>query len=213
MTGHCLEPVHSSTLLVTADVVCPEDPQNVHSEKIYAFVRLHPVLVGMVFLILGSILTYIFVPPRFQNATIAVILLALLLVLFWAKTSPLEIQRQSPGQPITIGNYLKKSRLLFIRVMGITCIVWCVAVTFDDQLSRNQQKIAAICGAGILTWMEWLLFRDRLRCPQCGTNFRKERSEKLGRWTMDQRGAEEIWDSCPTCHVSFDSPAPGTVVS
>jgi rubredoxin len=51
-----------------------------------------------------------------------------------------------------------------------------------------------------------LFIRNRLCCPRCGTDFRQERFAKLGRWSMDPRGAEELWESCPQCGVSFDEP-------
>jgi hypothetical protein len=182
-------------------------------DKIYDFIRRHPQFTGLTLLVLGAVLMALFVPRSLQKISSFGLLLGFTLFVFWAKTSSEKKQQRPAGGIVTIADYFKRSRLLLTRAVGIPCIVWCVIVSFDDQLSRGHQQIAAVSGGLVIACLGWLLFRDRFRCPQCGTNFRKERLEKLGRWTMDKRGTEELWDSCPNCHVGFQTPMPGTGLS
>ena len=64
-----------------------------------------------------------------------------------------------------------------------------------------------IAGLIVLEIVE-LFVKKRIRCPRCGTDFRKERLAKVGRWSLDLRMAADLWDACPHCGVSFNDPCP-----
>jgi hypothetical protein len=125
--------------------------------------------------------------------------------------SPLT--RLKPGlagiPSVTIGEHLKRTSAYFQRIMAPLCAAWGAGVVlFVTGMSRIQQQALAIGGGVALFLIGSLFVRNQLRCPRCGTDFRKERIAKLGRWSGDNRGTSELWDACPRCGVSFNDPWP-----
>jgi uncharacterized C2H2 Zn-finger protein len=82
---------------------------------------------------------------------------------------------------------------------------WVAVVTlFVTDISKIEQQTLAVGGCLTLFLIAWLFVRNKLRCPRCGSDFRKERIAKLGRFSLDTRGAADLWDACPHCGVSFN---------
>jgi len=97
--------------------------------------------------------------------------------------------------------YLRGIFILFVLVSAATSVVW------PERADRWKLFLVGFPAAMAIGLFGGLMQLRASRCPQCGTNFRSERKEKLGAaWRTDPRGVEELWDSCPHCHVSFDAP-------
>jgi hypothetical protein len=144
------------------------------------------------------------------RAAVAVSMVAFAGFYGWARFPTAPRKSSITGIPIlTIGEQLKRTHALFQRIMLLVGVSWCVGVTFlGPNLTVSKRNGFAIVGGLVLVLVGWLLVRNRLRCPRCGTDFKKDRIAKLGRWSLDARGTTELWDACPHCGVSFDEPYP-----
>lgn len=130
---------------------------------------------------------------------------AVLLAAFfaWATSSMPRQTSAVSGLPETIGEHFKRKQTLFLRIAVPLCVAWVVVWTFyPAHLTKLQRNGPAIGGAVVLMIIAARLLR--IRCPRCHTDFSKERIAKVGRWSMDTRGTEELWDACPHCGVRFD---------
>jgi hypothetical protein len=108
---------------------------------------------------------------------------------------------------MTIRETFKRRRKYFnwigLAVVIAVVVVWGQTHPTETRLHSHLHAMAfGLVFAVVLLPIAYWLFR----CPRCGTTFSKYRREKLGRWSMDTRGADELWDSCPKCGVSFDAP-------
>lgn len=169
------------------------------------YIRRHGKLVGSGGMVLGMVLSAIFLPRSFQNVAVVGLVVAFALFYVWAE-HPLS-RSAEPGNSLTIRQQLKRTRALSLRILIPVVVLWVGYVTlYCDQLPALRRQALAI-GVAVALMYIWLLFmKGSLNCPRCGTNFRQERIAKFGRWSMDARGTEDIWDSCPHCSVSFDEP-------
>lgn len=185
-------------------------------ETTLEWVRRHERLSAMVLLLppmlIACILVGLLVPARSQHfatrACVSVFAVLCAAFVAWART-PLAPLKSGSGMPtVTIGEHFQRTRAYFTRTIVPVLAAWIAGSTllFGEGLSKMQQHVLAI-GGGLVLFLIGLPFLiRRLRCPRCGTNFRKERFAKLGRWSMDSRGVTELWDACPHCGISFNDP-------
>lgn len=135
----------------------------------------------------------------------AVLFVAFAACFTWARTSLARVQPKGPVHVATIAEHFKRTRTLSVRVIVPVVALWVVAANcYPLHLSKGERNALAIGGGAVLGVIGALLMVKGLRCPRCGSNFKQERFAKLGRWSFDTRGTEEIWDACPHCGVSFD---------
>jgi len=177
--------------------------------------RSHALLVGAALLFLGgtatAVIAALFFPHSGKvviNIGVAVLMLAFAAFYAWARfpISPRPLIAIGIST-LSIGEQLSRTRALFQRIMVVSLVAWCLGVTLlGSHLTAAKRNGFVIAGAVLLSLAGGLLVRNRLRCPRCGTDFRKERIAKLGRWSMDTRRSTEIWDACPHCGVSFKEP-------
>jgi uncharacterized C2H2 Zn-finger protein len=125
----------------------------------------------------------------------------------WARTSLPRIAPKGPVRVVTIAEHFKRTRTLSVRIIVPIVALWVVLTdSYPLQLPKGERNALAIGGGAVLGVVGSVFMVRRLRCPRCGTNFKQDRLAKLGRWSFDTRGTEEIWDACPHCGVSFDEP-------
>lgn len=148
--------------------------------------------------------------PHSVRGTVAVTILTLALMVAWAQTPLPRPQSLTAGiPPLTIRHHFKRTTAVFVRIMVPLLCVWVVAVTlFFTDIPKLQQQVWAIGGGVALAFIGSLFIRARVRCPRCGTDFRKEHIAQFGRWLFDTRTTTDLWDACPRCGVSFDEPYP-----
>ena len=167
------------------------------------YIRRHSKLVGGAGLFLGMVLAALFLPRSLEDVAILVLIVAFAVFYVCAEyplPRPAEV-----GSSLTIRQQLKRTRTLFLRVLLPVVFLWIAYITlFYNRLPPLQRQALAVGVAVALMFIGSLLMRGSLHCPRCGTNFRQERIAKVGRWSMDARGTEDLWDSCPHCGVSFD---------
>ncbi|MBS0378999.1 MAG: hypothetical protein JSS29_10980 [Proteobacteria bacterium] len=161
------------------------------------------ILGGVVIMLIGAIAF----PQRYMQYVAGVAVMAIGTFTLWAITAKSK-PSATQGVP-TIRANMARSRLIYTRVVTFALLAWVAFVTlFWFEHDRSRGLLVSAGGGAVIAALGWLFFRSRFLCPQCGTNFRAERVEKLGKGSMDKRGAEVLWDSCPKCGVSFDSPYP-----
>jgi peptidoglycan/LPS O-acetylase OafA/YrhL len=137
----------------------------------------------------------------------AVLCVAFAVFFIWARTLLPSIDPSRLSRVPTIAEHFKRTRVLSLRVVVPVVVLWIVLIDFIPlQLSKGEQSALAIGGGAVLGLLGSILMAAKLRCPRCGTNFKKERIAELGRRSFDTRGTEDIWNSCPHCGVSFDEP-------
>jgi hypothetical protein len=107
---------------------------------------------------------------------------------------------------MTIGEHFKRTRTLKRRLELVAFVCSVVLIFAEHRLTALERNVWGIVGAVAIVWATVMLFTRKLRCPRCGTDFKSPRSEKVGRWSRDRRGPEELWDACPACGVSFNEP-------
>jgi uncharacterized C2H2 Zn-finger protein len=171
----------------------------------------HAGLIGGVFMFVALVIaalvfTALALPKSYIGAATAAVFTAFALFFAWARTPLLRSKSATQTGAPTIREHIKRTRAYFQRILVPAVVLWCVGLTFYKAgLTKLQQQGLAGAGGLVLLWIVWLFVRNRFRCPRCGTDFRQERIAKLGRWSTDPRGAEDLWDSCPHCGVSFTS--------
>jgi ribosomal protein S27AE len=184
-------------------------------EETIEWVRRHAELIGVAFMVLGGVVAAFVAALVFPNVGktaiavgVAVSVLAFAAFFVWARFPVARIQSSTTGIPtLTIGQQLRRTRALFQRIVTFVLIAWVVGVTLlAPNLTAAERNGLAMVGALVLSFVGWLLVRNRLRCPRCGTDFKKERITKLGRWSMDTRGTADLWDACPRCGANFNEP-------
>lgn len=168
------------------------------------YVRRHAKVIGGGAVFFGAVLAA-FLFPGYMRVVVGALLVLFAVLYVWAEY-PLQ-RRGSDRAPMTIRHQFKRTRALFTRITVPVVMLWCVAVVFyGTQLSKLQTQAWAVGGGLALYLLAWLFVRDRFKCPRCGSDFKQERIAKVGRWSVDARGAEDVWDSCPHCGVNFDEP-------
>lgn len=180
-------------------------------ETTRAWIRKYAEIIGIGLMLLGGILTAFVAALLFPSAgktvmasCVGVLVLVFAVFYAWARF-PMPPNLFSKVSTLTISGQLRRTQAFFQRVMLVVLVAWCVAVTLlVPKLTATQRNGAAIVGSLVLSFVGSLFVRNRLRCPRCGTNFKKERIAKLGRWSMDFRGSTELWEACPHCGVSFN---------
>jgi hypothetical protein len=184
-------------------------------EETREWIRSHAELIGVAFMVLVGVVAAFIAAFLFPNvgkavvtAGVAVSLLAFAGFYGWARFPMAPRTSSITGIPtLTIGEQLKRTHALFQRIMLLIGVAWCVGITLlAPNLTAAQRNGFAIVGGLVLAFVGWLLVRNRLLCPRCGTDFKKDRIAKLGRWSLDTRGTTELWDACPHCGVSFNEP-------
>jgi drug/metabolite transporter superfamily protein YnfA len=177
------------------------------------WVRHHATTISVAFLVLGTSIAavlFTFITPhserRAMSAAVAVLCVALLAFYAWARTPLKRPESPVAGVPgLTIREHFKRTNALFVRIMVPITGAWVVAITlFGTGMTKAHQQAWSIGGGVVLALIGSLFIRKQLRCPRCGSDFRKERFAKLGRWSFDSRGSADLWDACPHCGVSFD---------
>jgi hypothetical protein len=180
------------------------------------WIRRHEQLVGWaVFfpsMIFAVILVVFLVPPESRDfavrAVMAVCLVSFAAFYAWVRSPLTRLKSATAGIPVlTIGDHFKRTSAYHVRIMTPVLAAWIAGVLlFGAGLPKRQQQALAIGGGLVLSIPGWMFIRNQLRCPRCGTDFKRERFAKLGRWSFDTRGAAELWDACPHCGVSFNDP-------
>ena len=178
-------------------------------------IRSHAELIGVAFIVIVGLIaafiaTFFFpsVAKTVVTAVVAVSMLAFAGFYGWARFPmvPWKFAIAAIQIPI-IGEQLKRTHAFFQRIMLIVLVAWCVGVTLlVPNLAAAKRNGIAIGGGLMLFLVGWLLVCNWLLCPRCGTDFKKDRIAKLGRWSLDTRGTTELWDACPHCGVSFNEP-------
>jgi hypothetical protein len=175
--------------------------------------RRHAGTIGVAFLLLGTTLTAVlstfFAPHSARQATsvaFAVLSVAFMAFYAWASTPLKRSESRVAGIPgLTIREHFKRTNALFVRIMVPIVGAWVVAITFfGTGITKAHQQALSIGGGVVVALIASLFIRNRLRCPRCGSDFRKARFAKLGRWSLDSRGSADLWDACPHCGVGFD---------
>jgi hypothetical protein len=168
------------------------------------YLRRYPRLTGVVFMIVGTVLAAIFLPQSAAGPAMAALIVLFSVYFAWA-TTVVPKQPNVTAPSLTIRDHFKRTRGLFVRIGVPVVCAWCVGVElYPSTLTKGQRQAWAIAGGVVLMFAATLFIKDRFKCPRCGTNFKHERWAKLGRWSMDMRNPEEMWDSCPHCGVSFN---------
>jgi hypothetical protein len=164
--------------------------------------------------IVGLILVFFLASPENRDFAVKVVVavdavLAAALV-GWLRSPMPRLKPGLTGAPaLTIGEHFNRTNAYFVRIMVPLGTAWVAGVVlFVTGIPKMQQNALAIGGGVALGLIGSLFIRNQLRCPRCGTDFRKERIAKLGRWSWDTRGTEELWNACPRCGVSFNDPWP-----
>ena len=177
------------------------------------WVRRHAVTIGLAFFLLGTgftaVLFTFFAPHsahRAMSAAVAVLCVAFAALYAWADTPLKRSEAPVVGVPgLTIREHFKRTNALFVRITLPIAVAWVAAITlFGTGLTKALQQASSVGGGLVVFLIAFLFIRNRLRCPRCGSDFRKERFAKLGRWSFDSRGSADLWDACPHCGVSFD---------
>lgn len=178
-------------------------------------IRSHAELIGVAFMVVAGLVAAFIASFLFPNvaktvvtAGVVVSMLAFAGFYGWSRFPMAPGNSSITGVPIpTIGEQLKRTHALFQRIMLLVGVAWCVGVTLlVPSLTAAKRNGIAIVGGLVLLLVGWLLVRNWLLCPRCGTDFKKDRIAKLGRWSLDTRGTTELWDACPHCGVSFSEP-------
>jgi asparagine N-glycosylation enzyme membrane subunit Stt3 len=181
-------------------------------EKTRAFLQRHSGPLGVVFVVVAGVVAagasaLLDLPKSYVRIAFGVAIVAFGAFYTWART--LQAKPEVPTPLPTIGQHMRRTRVVFQRISVPLVVAWCVAVTFYGSGMTELQKQGVAVGGGVALFLiMWLFIRKALRCPSCGTDFRRERIAKLGRFALDARGAEELWDACPRCHVNFNDPLP-----
>jgi uncharacterized C2H2 Zn-finger protein len=177
------------------------------------FIRRHAEMVSVgVFVsvaVLAAFVAVLFHRVNKQGVQLGAAVLCVAFAAFftWARTSLPRIEPKGPVRVATIKEHFRRTRTLSVRIIVPVVALWAVlADSYPLHLSKSERNTLVIGGGAVLGVVGSLLTVRRLRCPRCGTNFKKERFAKLGRWSFNTRGTEEIWDACPHCGVSFDEP-------
>jgi len=106
---------------------------------------------------------------------------------------------------MTIREALKHRRKVFQRVFVTTAMVLLGAWVLTHPRETNGQFLIRSLPVVVVVIIALTPITNRLfSCPRCGSNFRKYRIQKLGRFSLDTTGAEDLWDACPQCGVSFE---------
>jgi hypothetical protein len=168
------------------------------------YIRRHAKVIGVVTMVLGGVLSAFFF-PGYMHVSVGALVVLFAVFYVWAEY-PLQGRGSDQGV-ITIRQQFKRARTLFTRITVPMVALWCVGVIFyGTRLSKLQTQAWAVGGGVVLFFIAWLFIKDKVRCPRCGTDFKQDRIAKVGRWSMDARGTEDLWDRCPHCGVSFDEP-------
>jgi hypothetical protein len=166
-------------------------------------IRSHAELIGVAFMVIAGLVAAFIASFLFPNvaktvvtAGVAVSVLAFAGFYEWARFS------MAPGK-----SAIARTHALFQRIILLVVVAWCVGVTLlVPNVTAAKRNGIAIVGGSMLFLVGWLRVRNWLLCPRCGTDFKKDRIAKLGRWSLDTRGTTELWDACPHCGVSFNEP-------
>jgi hypothetical protein len=161
--------------------------------------------VGVGLFLLWSVVGILLFPDH-TKAAVAVGAVLLALFIAWGRTPLARLKSPEAGIPaLTIRQHLKRTNAYFQRIMVPVTAAWVAVVTlFVTDISKIEQQTLAVGGCLTLFLIAWLFVRNKLRCPRCGSDFRKERIAKLGRFSFDTRAAADLWDACPHCGVSFN---------
>jgi asparagine N-glycosylation enzyme membrane subunit Stt3 len=174
-------------------------------DRIWKYFERYPAAASMIILIVGVILAAVFVPRPYQRIGTDACIALFVAVYAWAST---PLPKVGPGVRPTIRQEFKRTRQLFIRFSVIAAVMLIICVEyFAEPLSGVERYVIDIGAFLLMLAVVWPFIRKRFHCPSCGTNFKQARLAKVGRWTMDTRGAEDLWDRCPSCGVSFDEPS------
>jgi ribosomal protein S27AE len=178
-------------------------------QNLSQWIRHHVRRVAIGLAVVGMTVGAVFFPHS-GRGTLTVTVLTLALMVAWAQTPLPRPKSLTAGiPPLTIRDHLKRTNAVFVRIMVPLLCGWIVVVTlFLTDIPKPQRQAWAIGGGVVLAFIGSMFIRARLRCPRCGSDFRKERITQLGRWSFDTRTTTDLWDACPRCGVSFDEPYP-----
>jgi hypothetical protein len=165
--------------------------------------------IAVTFVVLVGIVAAIALPKEYMKYVIACIIVAIGVFVSWTRTQPAPTIANPQISP-SIREHMLRVHVWYVRTTVVLCIGWIAAaqVVWSSNAERGKFYLVGLAGALVITLLASLIARPYLRCPQCRTNFRKERIAKLGRFSRDPRSAAELWDSCPQCGISFDTPYP-----
>jgi uncharacterized C2H2 Zn-finger protein len=103
----------------------------------------------------------------------------------------------------------QRRRKLFHRIAVPIAVALICAWVFTHPHRPRSQALLENLAFGVVFAIVLIPIANRLfSCPRCGTSFRRYRIEKLGRFSLDMRSAEDLWDACPQCGLSFDQQWP-----
>jgi hypothetical protein len=165
--------------------------------------------IGITVLVTVAIVAAVLLPQKYMKFVIAGMCVAIGVFVLWTR-GPSAPPIANPQIGPSIREHLRRAHAWSVRIFVLLLLIWIgtALIIWPSPAERGKFFLAGIAGALVLNCVAMLIGRPYVRCPQCRTDFRKERIAKLGRWSRDPRGAADLWDSCPTCGVSFDAPYP-----
>lgn len=167
------------------------------------YIRRRHRAIGMACLVAGAILAAILLPRHEQTFALVVLMVLFAAFYAWATTSMPRQTSAVSGLSETIGDHFKRTRTLHLRITVPICFAWIgIALFYPSPLTELERFALAVGGGWVFMFMVHRM--SRAHCPRCHTDLWKERVAKLGWWSKDQRGPEELWDACPHCGVRFD---------
>jgi rubredoxin len=171
----------------------------------FEYFKRHPKAAGVMFV--GLVVSTLVLPRWAMPWIIGTYLVAFGTHYAWTSTTLPKGTQTALGATFTIGDHLRRTRALYMRILLPIIIAWVAVTTFyPPTLTKDQRMLVGVAGGTLIAFLGFVMIKDKFKCPRCGSNFRKERIEKLGRFSTDKRGAEDLWDACPSCGVSFKEP-------
>jgi hypothetical protein len=108
---------------------------------------------------------------------------------------------------VTVRDLFRRRRTRRHRIvvpLGVVLtIAWVIAKPHQTRLQALEFGLVL---AAVLIVILLPITKSLFSCPRCGTSFRKYRIGKLGRFSVDARPTEDLWDACPQCGLRFDAP-------
>jgi hypothetical protein len=163
--------------------------------------RYHGIGIGS--LVVGVMLVVLLVPRHTQVYAVGALVVLFGVFYTWAMTSVPRQTGAVSGLSETVGQHFQRMTAISSRITVPIFIGWIFgALNLPMPLTELQRYAVAFGGGWVIMFIGTRAYRSK--CPRCHTDLWKERAAKLGRWSFDKRGVEELWNACPHCGMRFD---------